>query len=231
MIVKGCFNLANVTKAMYKQADNYERRIKKKKWEKLREVLEHSGIFIKHNGKHEMLVTVRRQSKMDIEIYPLEYSMSFIKLVLWKNVSLNTTEDFKIVEDEKTEMLEDTLESIESRLKEIEKGASILTEELILEVSDFESNLRKQEWERLKELIIKSRINVSRVEEELLVISPIKKPEIEIKIKPNAFFEESNKDFVKLEYLDCGRSLEKTTVSSLGSALSDIQSKLFKAGS
>lgn len=229
MIVKGCFNLANVTKTMYKQASNYEERIKKQKWEKLRKVLERSDVYIKHNGKHEMLITVRRQSTMDIELYPLIYSMSFVKLVLWEGVGIGTPYDFKIVEDEKTEMLEDMLKTIESKLNEIEEGASILTEELIWSVIDFESNLRKQEWEKLKELILKSRINVSKVDDELLVISPIKKPEIEIKIEPNAFFVESNKDFAKLEYLDCGRSLEKTTVSRLGSALSDIQSKLTRS--
>lgn len=223
--------MANVTKAMYKQASNYEERIKKQKWEKLRKILEHSGVHMKHNGEHEMLITVRRQSKMDIELYPLLYSMSFLKVVLWKDFGTGSPCDFKIVEDEKTEMLEDTLKTIESKLNEIEEGASILTEELLWSVIDFESNLRKQEWEKLKELILKSRINVSKVDDELLVISPKKKPEIEIKIEPIAFFVESNKDFAKIEYLDCGRSLEKTTVSGLESALSDIQSKLTRAGS
>lgn len=223
--------MANVTKAMYKQASNYEERIKKQKWEKLRKILEHSGVHMKHNGEHEMLITVRRQSKMDIELYPLLYSMSFLKVVLWKDFGTGSPCDFKIVEDEKTEMLEDTLETIESKLNKIEEGASILTEELLWSVIDFESNLRKQEWEKLKELILKSRINVSKVDDELLVISPKKKPEIEIKIEPIAFFVESNKDFAKIEYLECGRSLEKTTVSGLESALSGIESKLFKAGS
>lgn len=223
--------MANVTKAMYKQASNYEERIKKQKWEKLRKILEHSGVHMKHNGEHEMLITVRRQSKMDIELYPLLYSMSFLKVVLWKDFGTGSPCDFKIVEDEKTEMLEDTLKTVESKLNEIEEGASILTEKLLWSVIDFESNLRKQEWEKLKELILKSRINVSKVDDELLVISPKKKPEIEIKIEPIAFFVESNKDFAKIEYLDCGRSLEKTTVSGLESALSDIQSKLTRAGS
>lgn len=231
MIVKGCFNLANVTKAMYKQASNYEERIKKQKWEKLRKVLEHSGVHIKHNGEHEMLIAVRLQPKMDIELYPLLYSMSFLKVVLWEDFGTGSPCDFKIVEDEKTEMLEDTLKIIESKLKKIEESASILTEELPRLVMEYESNLRKQEWEKLKELILKSRINVSKVDDELLIISPKKKPEIEIKVEPNAFFVESNKDFAKLEYLDCGRSLEKTTVSSLENALLDIQSKLTRAGS
>lgn len=224
MIVKGCFNLANVTMAMYEQAYNYEWRIKKKKWEKLREVLECSDIFIKHNGEENMSVTVRRQSEMDINIRLLnKHSKRFISFI--------SQEKFKIVGGGRTRKLGNTLECIESELKRIEKSASILTEELILEVSDFESNLRKQEWEKLKELMLKSRINVSKVGDELLVISPKKKPEIEIKIEPIAFFVESNKDFAKIEYLDCGRSLEKTTVSGLESALSGIESKLFKAGS
>lgn len=208
--------------AMYEQAYNYEWRIKKKKWEKLREVLECSDIFIKHNGEENMSITVRRQSEMDINIRLLnKHSKRFISFI--------SQEKFKIVGSGRTRKLGKTLECIESELKRIEKSASILTGELILEVSDFESNLRKQEWEKLRTLILKSRINVRKIEDELLVISPNRKSEIEIKIEPNAFFEESNKDFVKLEYLDCGRSLEKTTVRNLEGALLDIESKLTKA--
>lgn len=76
--------MKKIQKQYVNKGKNFEKKIAKEKWDKLRELIRESGIFIKIDSEHEMWLEITPDSAAEIELYPHKLlNGEFVQIKLW----------------------------------------------------------------------------------------------------------------------------------------------------
>lgn len=76
--------MKKIQKQYVNKGKNFEKKIAKEKWDKLRELIRESGIYIKIDSEHEMWLEITPDSAAEIELYPHKLlNGEFVQIKLW----------------------------------------------------------------------------------------------------------------------------------------------------
>lgn len=205
--------LANVTKAIIKQGITHDERVKNRQWEEIREVVQKRDVIFKGDSGNTMVFALKSQSDKDVEIMK---NAKFVTVYLWTGLD---ERNYEVLERTSTQTLSATLKEIENKLKKIDPKAKILTNEILLDTEKLENEIKEGRWDKLKELIMKSKLGIKDINNALITIQR-KKSTGEIRIMPNT---SSDGKFVRIEHQEDGEILKETTAGTLFDALTYIR--------
>ncbi|MEX6261402.1 hypothetical protein AB6F19_04785 [Staphylococcus haemolyticus] len=76
--------MKKIQKQYINKGRTFEKKVAQMKWDKLRELIRESGIFIKIDSEHEMWLKITPDSAAEIELYPHRLlNGEFVQIKLW----------------------------------------------------------------------------------------------------------------------------------------------------
>lgn len=202
-------NLTNIIKTIIKQGINHDERFKNRQWEEIREVVQRKGVVLKGESRNTLMFILEPQSGRQVEVMK---NATFMSVYLWGSGF------YEILEKTSVTTLSEALKEIENKLKKIKPKTKILTNEILLDAEKLENEIKEERWGKLKELIMKSKLEIKDINNTLITVQG-KKLTKEVRI----MFNTSSKGcFARIEYQKDGEILSETTVGTLFDTLTNI---------